>query len=84
MTFIGVVVNDDDDDFDEFVTEHGVDGFDHLTSATDSDEIDQLIQEHDVTHVPTFVLIQGSGESRTQIGWDKSDLQDDLAWLETE
>ena|GEM_PF-6325828 len=71
------------EEFSEFITGQGVDRIVHITNDTHATEIDQLFAEYSVNAVPTFVVVQGGGESRLRSGWNESQLRDDIDWLES-
>ena len=60
---IGVAGRDDLDVFVEWVTENGVDGFDHIADADGS-----VWQEFNVTTQPAFAFINDDGEVETRLG----------------
>ena len=43
--------------------------------------VNDLIGQHSVNAVPTFIISNGNGEQRDLSGWSESGIREDLDWL---
>jgi hypothetical protein len=63
VTFVGVAGRDDLDPINEFISDYGVGGFDHIVDGTG-----EIWANFEVVTQPSFIFLDASGDSTSHIG----------------